>query len=349
MKKWLCIALALVLCVLPLAGCGAQAEKEELIVYTWTGYIPDDVIQAFEEETGINVIYNSFETNEEMLAKLENTNGGEYDLVLASDYIIKLAGDKGLIGELDKEQIPNLKNIDPLYQGFFYDPENKLTVPYAPGIPLIVYDPSRVSCEITGYSSLWDPSLKDSIAVMDSTRVINGFALKTLGESFNTEDLDKIRQAGDKLLTLAPNIRLLSVDQTHEYLLNEEVSVALLFTSQVALALQGNPNLKVVYPTEGLGFGVDAMFVPSQAPNADNAYAFLNYILDGKVGAHISEQILYLCPNQAAYEFLPEAFADSLKITGSDIPNGEFIMDVSADAAELHNQIYTAFKAACGQ
>jgi len=346
-KKLLVVLAALLLAVLPLAGC--SAKQEELILYTWADYIPDNVIQGFEEETGIKVIYNNFETNEEMLAKLENAKGGEYDLVLASDYIIKIAADEGLIRELDKSKIANIGNIDPIYTGFFYDPENQYTVPYAPGIPLIVYNPEAVTCEITGYESLWDPSLADSVGIMDTQRVVTGITLKTLGESFNTENLDAIREAGEKLLELAPNIRILSQDQTHTYLLSGEIDVAFLFTSQVAEALIENPNLKVCYPEEGLGFGVDAMFIPKDAPNAEAAHKFLDYVLKGEVGADISSQIYYLCPNQAAYEYLPEEFQASLKIDASDITSGEFIMDVSPEAAALHDEIYTAFKAECSK
>ena len=330
-------------------AASASEKKEnagELNIYTWAEYVPQDVIDQFEKETGIRVNYTNFEANEEMLAKLETSKGGEYDVIIASDYIIKIAADEGLVKEIDKEKVPNYSNIDPIFQNFFYDPDNSLTVPYGPGIPLLVYDPSAVTCEITGYGSLWDPSLKDSLALMDSERVVMGMALKTMGESFNTEDLDVIQAAGDKLMELAPNVRVLSQNQTQDFLLSGEVSAAFLFTSQVVLALNQNPELKVVYPEEGLGFGVDAAFIPSQAPNSDNAHAFLNFILDGEVGANVSQQTYYLCPNKASYEFLPEEFQKSLVISTDDVPNGEFIQDVSPEATALHEELWTKFKAA---
>lgn len=331
------------------AAQGAAEENPsgggELNIYTWAEYVPQSVIDRFEEETGIRVNYTNFEANEEMLAKLETSGGGDYDIVIASDYIIKIAADEGLVKEIDKEKVPNYENIDPVFQNFFYDPENTLTVPYGPGIPLLVYDPAMVDCEITGYESLWDPSLEDSVALMDSERVVMGMALKTMGESFNTEDLDVIRAAGDKLMELAPNVRVLSQNQTQDYLLSGEVNAAFLFTSQVVLALAENPDLEVVYPKEGLGFGVDAAFIPAKAPNSDNAHAFLNFILDGEVGAEVSQQTYYLCPNKAAYEFLPEEFQKSLVISTDDIPNGEFIQDVGAEATALHEEIWTEFKA----
>lgn len=330
-----------------LQGCTSKETAKdggELNIYTWAEYVPQDVIDSFEQETGIRVNYTNFESNEEMLAKLETGKGGEYDIVIASDYIIKIAAEEGLVKEIDKEKVPNFKNIDPVFQNFFYDPDNKLSVPYGPGIPLIVYNPETVTAKITGYESLWDPSLEDSVALMDSERVVMGMVLKTMGQSFNTEDLDVIREAGEKLKELAPNIRVLSQNQTQDFLLSGEVSAAYLFTSQVVLALQQNPDLEVVYPKEGLGFGVDAAFIPAQAPNSDNAHAFLNYILDGEVGAKISKQTYYLCPNQAAYEFLPEEFQKSLIISAEDIPEGEFIQDIGSEAMSLHEEMWTEFK-----
>lgn len=344
-KKPFALLLAAALSLSLLSGCGGSA-KQELNIYTWEDYIPDNVVADFEEATGIRINYTNFESNEQMLSVLENADGGDYDLILASDYIIDIAIQEGLVGKIDKEKVPNIANIDPLYQGFFYDENDEYTIPYAPGIPLIVYDPARVSIDITGYESLWDPSLEDSVGIMDTERVVTGIALKTMGESFNTEDPETIRQAGERLLDLAPNVRVLSNDQTQDYLLSGDVSVAFLFTSQVVLALQGNPDLKVVYPKEGLGFGCDALFVPINAPHADNAYRFLDYILQGEVGADISTQVWYLCPNKAAYEHLPEDFQDSLIISADQIPEGEFIMNVGSDALSVHDEVYTAFKAA---
>lgn len=344
MKKTLAVLMLAVIAVMQLAGCSKPNGKGEVNLYTWASYVPDSVIEKFEQETGIKVNYSNFETNEEMLSKLQTAKGGDYDVIIASDYIIKLASDEELIKEIDQSKMPNFTNIDPIYQGFFYDPAGTKTVPYGPGIPLIVYNPNLVETEITGYESLWDPSLKGSLALMENERVIMGMVLKMMGESFNTEDLSVIQTAGDKLMTLADNVRLLSVDQTQDYLLSEEASVAFLYTSQVLKAVQGNPDLKVVYPKEGIGFGVDAAFIPVNAPNSDNAHALLNFILDGKIGAEISMEVQYLCPNKAAYEYLPEEYQKSLIATPDAFEKGEFITDIGADASELHNELWTEFR-----
>lgn len=143
----------------PSTNNGAEGKTDEekvLNIFTWATYFPDDILKSFTEETGIAINYSNFSTNEEMLSKLETVQGGEYDIVLASDYIVKMAIDKGLVKKLDKAQIPNYDNLDPSYLGNYFDPDNEYTVPYGVGTPLIVYDPSRVDVEIKGYADLWN-------------------------------------------------------------------------------------------------------------------------------------------------------------------------------------------------
>ena len=135
-----------------------------------------------------------------------------------------------------------------------------------------------------------------------------------------------------------------SQNQTQDFLLSGEVSAEIFIHFPGCAGIAQNPDLEVVYPKEGLGFGVDAAFIPAQAPNSDNAHAFLNYILDGQSRGKDSQQTYYLCPNQAAYEFLPEEFQKSLIISAEDIPEGEFIQDIGSEAMSLHEEMWTEFK-----
>ena len=313
------------------------------MLYTWEDMFPREVLINFEQRTGTTVVYSNFDYDETMLEKLAAAGGGDYDVVIADDYIIEQAVADGLVGELDKGAIPNFGNINPLYQGQFYDPEDKYTVPYGCGIPLIVYDPEQVDFEITGYNDLWDPALRDAVAITANYRVINGITLLSMGKSMNEEDLDVIAQAGDLLLQLAPNIRLIQDDNTQDALLNGEAAAAFLYTSQVAAALQENPELKVVYPREGLGFGIMAAFVPVNAPNAQAAYAFLDYLLEPEVSKACFEYINYVNTNAAA-----DAIVDPALVAPADAADGEFIMNVSEEANDAYNRNWTAFKAACG-
>lgn len=327
-----------------------KAEKssgtKELNLYTWDGMFPQEVLDGFEEETGIRIYYSNFDYDEDMLAKLEETKGGDYDVVIADDYIIELAVQEGLVQPLDKVSMENFDTINPLFQGQFYDRENSYTVPYGAGIPLIIYNPALVDFEIKGYEDLWNPALKDNLAVIGNYRVINGIALKTLGASFNTEDLDMIQKAGDKLLKLAPNIRLISDSNTQDYMISEEVAAAFLYTSQINEALKNREDFKVVFPEEGLGFGIMAGFIPSKAPNPDAAHAFLDYILRPEIAAKCIEHIGYYCTNKAAEEFIPEELKERLVVPDS-VTEGEIVQNISLEAEDLHGEIWTRFKNAC--
>lgn len=341
-KKLLTFGLA-ALAAVSMSMC-ASADEGEMVLFTWEGMFPQEVLDNFTEQTGIKIIYSNFDTDETMLEKLAQAEGGDYDLVIADDYIIEQAVKEGLVSEINKDIVTNFGNINPLYQGQFYDPEDKYTVPYGAGIPLIVYDPELVDFEIKGYNDLWNPELEDSVALTANYRVINGITLLSMGKSMNEEDVSVIEEAGQKLQELAPNIRLIQDDNTQNSLLNGEASAAFLYTSQVTAVMAENPDLQVVYPEEGLGFGIMGAFVPSQAPNADAANQFLNYILEPEVSKQCMEYIGYYNTTGAADDIV-----DPSLVVPDSVTKGEIIQNVSAEADEAYNKNWTEFKAACGQ
>ena len=330
--------LAVVMCALmagtAFTGFKDAGDDKELVLFTWEGMFPQEVLDDFEKETGVKVVYSNFDTDETMLEKLSMAKGGDYDIVIADDYILETAIQEGLAEKLDKDSLENIKNINPLYQGQFYDPDDEYTVPYGAGIPLIVYDPEQVDIDIKGYKDLWDPSLEDSIALTANYRVINGITQLSMGESMNEEDVDVIKKTGEKLLELAPNVRLIQDDNTQNALLNGEASVAFLYTSQVTAALAENPDLKVVYPEEGLGFGIMGMFIPSEAPDKDAAYSFMDYIMQPEVAAKCTDYIGYYSTNKAADELVNPDL-----VVPDDVTKGEIVQNVSQDADAQYQKI----------
>lgn len=372
MKKLMTVLLALALAAGTLAGCGggsnsgssapapssggsgaqpssaAPAAGGTLNLYTWQGMFPQEVLDGFTQETGISINYANFDTDENMLARLEAAGGGDYDLVIADDYIIQTVIAEGLAQKLDKGKLSGYGNINPVFQGQFYDPTDEYTVPYGSGVQTIVYDPDLVAKEITGYADLWDESLKDNLAVIGNYRVVNGMALKVMGESYNTEDIATIEAAGKKMLELAPNIRLIKNDNLQDDLLSGEVGAAVMYTSQVTLAMLTDPTLKVVYPTEGIGFGIIGCFVPSKAPNADAAHAFLDYMLRPEVSAQCFEYMGYYCTNKAAESLINPDYQPFL-ILPENIGETEMIQPIAAAAEEAHNKAWTEFRTATGQ
>ena len=341
MKKLVVCALCAAM-VIPAVSVSVSADSKELVLYTWENMFPQEVLDGFEEETGIKVVYSNFDTDENMLEKLSMAKGGDYDVVVADDYIIETAIQEGLVEKLDTSKLSGWDNINPLYQGQFYDPNDEYTAPYGAGIPLIVYDPDMVDIDIKGYKDLWDPSLEDSIAIIGAYRVICGITQLSMGESMNEDDVDVIAKTGEKLQELAPNIRLIQDDNTQNALLNGEASVAFLYTSQVTQALKDNPDLKVVYPEEGLGFGILGTFIPSEAPNAEAANEFINYLLQPEVTAKCINSVGYYNTNKAADDLVDENL-----VVPDDVTKGESIENVSQEAEQEYNKIWTEFKAAC--
>ncbi|NLV57564.1 MAG: spermidine/putrescine ABC transporter substrate-binding protein [Clostridiales bacterium] len=341
MKKIVALLVALLL----LPGVSLAEGSKMLNLFTWETYIDDEVIANFEAETGIDVVYSPAETNDDMMLKMSQSGGEGYDLVLASDYALQIMQKAGLLQPLDKNKLPNYGNLDPAFLSQYYDPANEYVIPYMAGTPLIVYDPAKVDVEITGYEDLWNPALEDSIVMIDDARNVLGITLKTMGKSFNETDPQVLAQAKEKLMPLFANIRVFDYNTPYTSIINGEVSVAYMFTPQVYYTLLERPDLKVVYPKEGLGFGIDGLVLSAKSANVDNAHLFLDYLMRPEVAAHNALTQTYMNVNKAANDFLPEEYLNNPVVyVPSDLLAGaEFIQDIGETETTMQ-EIYTAFK-----
>ncbi len=344
-KRILSYVLLLALCLSPIGPQAVAEEAKELNLLTWEGYIDAEIIAAFTAETGIKVNFLPMASNEEMLLKLDQSSGGEYDLVIASDYALSILRKAELLQPLDRTKLSNYGNLDPAYLSHFYDPDNEYVIPYTAGTPLIVYDPALVDIDITGYADLWNPALADSIAIMDDARNVVGITLKVLGYSFNETDPAILELAKEKLMELYPNIRVFDYDNAYAAVVSGEASVGYMFSSQVCWALAERPDLKVVYPKEGMGFGIDGAVIPAGAPHPDNAHIFLDYLLRADVAAHNAEAQQFMNPNMAANALLSPEYLNNpaLYIPSEILGKTEFIQDVG-DTETLFQEIYNDFK-----
>jgi spermidine/putrescine-binding protein len=330
-----------------LTGMSLAAQNRRLILYTWEDMFPQDILDGFTRSTGIEVVYKTFEFNEDMLMELEITEGGGYDLVIADDYIIEFVIYEGLARKLDKSRMANFSNINPLYQYQFYDPENEYTVPYGAGVQSIVYDPVAVGKEIKGFGDLWDSSLRDRLGITANYRVINGMALKTLGKSYNTENVGDIQAAGVKLNELVPNIRVFRDVDMDKALASGEIAAAVMYTGEATRLLVSDFRFKEVFPQEGVAFGIQAAFIPKEAPNAGGAYAFLDYIMDPRRGARCFEYNGYYCTFSGSQPFISPAYRDRLILP--PLRDIEMIENIGRDAENAHFLAWKSFKAALKQ
>ncbi|MDR2551972.1 MAG: spermidine/putrescine ABC transporter substrate-binding protein [Treponema sp.] len=323
---------------------GIFAQNRQLLIYTWEGMFPQEIIDGFTKETGVTVKFEHFGDNEEMLEQLRFTRGGEFDIIISDDYITETAIAEGLVQKLDKSLLTNFNNINPFCQYQFYDPRDEYTVPYGAGVQTIVYDPAKVNFEIRGIADLWDDSLKNRVGITGNPRVINGMVLKTLGKDLNEEDIMDIRAAGKRLIALIPNIRVIKDMGLEDELVSGNISAALMYTDQVMKSKIKKPDLKVVFPREGVGFGIMPAFIPSRAPNAAAAHRFLNYILDPRRGARCFEYMGYYCTFSASEQYIDPKLREFLILP--KLGNFEMVWNLSEEAEDEHVRVWQEFTAA---
>lgn len=351
MKKKIAILMACVLVFTSITACGSQPKEERVLnVYSWDQVYPQEVLDDFKAETGITVNFSAFDSNETMLSKLEASKGADYDLVCADDYILEPISKKGLAQEIDTKKLSNYGNLNPKFQGQYFDPDNKYTVPYSAGIQTIIYDPEKVPFEIKSFNDLLDPRLKDSIGMNNNMLIMMGLALIADGNSVASENPDEIAAAGQKLIDMAPNIHAIKDSGLEEDLVAGEISVGLLYTNQNYLALQSNPKLKVVLPEEGVGFGTMVQFVPSKAENVDEAYEFMNYLLRPEVAKKCTQLVANYSVNKEADKLFSKEEKASLTVPEDlDQSKMQAMTSFSEEAMNQRSELWTKFKNATGK
>jgi len=337
--------IALLLALLMFVPAFATAEEKVLNILSWEGYVDADTLANFEAETGIKVIWSPMDSIDSMLLKVTQGGGSDYDLILSSDYSLDILRQEGYLQKLDHGKLSNYSNLNPSFLNQKYDPQNEYVIPYVAGATLIVYDPTIVPFEIKGYSDLWNEELAGSIAVLENARVLCGMVLKAMGKSMNETDPAILAEMKEKLLPLYQNIYSFGDQETYTTLVSGETSVAYTYAAFAQLLLQDRPDLKVVYPEEGLGFGIDGFVIPDGAKNTDNAHVFLDYLMRPEIAAHNAEYQGYMCVNKAAEPYLSKAFLDSpaMNIPDEILLTAEFVESVGASETTFQ-EIYTAFK-----
>lgn len=311
MKNFLALVLAGALPAALLTGCGGSSDKTasagEVVVYNWGEYLDPDVIDAFEKETGIKVVYDEFETNEIMYPKIE-TGAVAYDVVCPSDYMIQKMIDNDLLQELNKDNIPNLENIDEEYMKWSeeFDPGNKYSVPYCWGTVGILYNKTMVDGEIDSWDVLWDEKYKDNILMQDSVRDAMMVSLKRLGYSLNTKEESEVAEASEALIQQKPLVQAYVIDQVRDKMIGNEAAIGVIYSGEAIYTQRENPDLEYVIPKEGSNLWIDSWVIPKNAKNKENAEIFINYMCDPEVALKNFEYITYSTPNKAARELIED-------------------------------------------
>ena len=333
-------------------------HSDELYVYNWGEYIDESVITQFEEETGIKVTYDMFETNEEMYPIIE-AGAVQYDVVCPSDYMIQKMVENDLLLELNLENIPNLEYIDETYleKSQSFDPQNKYSVPYTWGTVGIIYNVQRLE-ELgieppTKWSDLWDPRYAGEILMQDSVRDAFMVALKMQGNSLNSTDAAELEEAKNLLLDQKPLVQAYVVDQVRDKMLNGEAAVGVIYSGELlylqeeAELLELDYELKYVIPEEGSNVWIDAWVIPYNANNKENAEKWIDFLCRPDIALKNFEYITYATPNAGAFELLDEETQNNKSVFPDDelLENCEVYQYLGTEADDLYSTLWKEIKA----
>lgn len=333
-----------------LAGCGQSdsAVNGEVIVYNWGEYIDPETITMFEEETGIKVVYDEFETNEIMYPKVE-AGATAYDVICPSDYMIQKMIHNDLLAEINFDNIPNIKNIGRQYfeQSKEFDPENKYSVPYCFGTVGILYNKTMVTEPIDSWSVLWDEAYADNILMQDSVRDAFMVALKRNGASMNTLDQTELETAKNALIEQKPLIQAYVIDQVRDKMIGGEAAIGVIYSGEAIYTKRENEDLEYVIPGEGTNVWIDSWVIPKNAPNKENAEAFINFMCREDIALLNFEYITYSTPNDAARELIEDDDIKNSEIAFPDLSQYDHLETfqyLGAEGEALYNSLWKEVK-----
>ena len=347
-KRILSVLLAGCMAAALLAGCGGKsssAENGELNLFIWTEYVPDAVIEKFEKDYGIKVNVTTFSSNEDMLAKVKSESEGTYDIVQPSDYMVESMAAQGLLEELDQSALTNLGNIGSQYLNADYDPGNVYSVPYQGGVAAIGVNTSKITDDITSYDDLFKSDYKNSLVVLDDYRATIGMVERSMGLSVNETDASKLAEVKDKLLSLKDNIKVYDSDSPKSQLISGECTLAYCWSAEIALAMEDNPDIKIVYPSEGAFKFIDNWAIAKGAKNYDNAMKFINFMCDQEVAGMVMEEFPYLNCNQTAIEANADyASSEAKNVPAEVFEAGERDKVLDNDTIAIYDNMWTELK-----
>lgn len=286
-----------------LTGCGGTDSKKVLNVYNVGDYIDENIITLFEEKTGIDVQYETYDTNEMMYQKVKS-GSTNYDLIFPSDYMVEKMKSEGLLQKIDFKNIPNMKYIDKSFLNPIYDETNEYSVPYMWGTFGILYNKKMVKEPVDSWNILWNPKYKGNIMMFDSVRDTMGISLKRLGYSMNTTNPKEINEAMKELMKQKDLVLAYVNDEGKDRLLGEEVAMGIAYSGDAVTLMEENPNLAYAIPKEGTNKWVDAMAIPKSVQNKKEAEMFINFLLDPEIAKMNAEYIGYSTPNEGALKLL---------------------------------------------
>lgn len=322
----------------------AEAKKErKLYVYNWTEYITTDLLNKFEKQTGIKVVYSTYESNEEMYAKLKinQSSAQPYDIVVPSNHYSKRLIVEGLVKPLDKALI-HFENVNEGVLGKNFDPNNEFSVPYTYGFTTIGINKSFApNLEIKSWADLWKPAYNDLMLLRDQRDVFS-MALKSLGKDPNTKNEEDIKAAYEKLKSLVSKVRTYNSDAPEVPFVNNEVMTGMTWSGSMFRGWLDDKNISVVWPEEGAIEFIDSFMIPKGSQNTEEAIQFINFMLEPENAAEIVKNLGWSVPNNKIAPYLPAEWANNIILfpPKEALEKATLTEDVGDAALELYNKYW---------
>lgn len=331
--------------VLMLTGCADKEEDRTLNILNWSSYIPSSVIINFEKETGIDVNYGTYSSNEELLAKVSVAKEGTYDLIFPSDYMIEIMINRNLIEEIDKSKLKNIDNLKKKYLKLEYDRNNNYSLPFIAASTVISVNRDIIHDEIKSYNDLLNPKYKNEIVLIDDQRIIIGMALLANGYDMNSVNGQELEVAKEWLIQLKDNLKAYDSDSPKNFLISEEASIAVLWNAEGAIASMEKDNIENIFPKEGVAISIDNFAIPKGAKNKEELYEFIDYILRPDVMMEIISAYPYKNVNRLTDDLLDN---DYLWNVAANIPDhimndGYFVKNIGENV-KLYDKIWALIK-----
>ncbi|MEG0733304.1 MAG: ABC transporter substrate-binding protein [Vagococcus sp.] len=353
MKKLNSLLIGILVIILCLTFTAFRLEKksgaagsEIVTIYNWGDYIDPSLLKEFEKEYGYKVIYETFDSNEAMITKIQQ-GGTAYDIAIPSEYMIQKMMKQDLLLKLDHSKIKGLENIDPRFLDIDFDAGNQYSVPYFWGTLGIIYNDKFIKeKDMQHWDDLWRPDLKNNVMLIDGAREVMGLALNSDGNSLNSKKESELIKASAKLTNLTGNVKAIVADEIKMYMINEESAAAVSFSGEASEMLDKNEHLHYVIPEEGSNLWFDNIVIPKTAKNTKGAYDFINFMLKPENAAKNAEYIGYSTPNKKAINLLPKDITEDEQFYPDEeiMKNLEVYEDLGSNYLEVYNDRFLEFK-----
>lgn len=349
MKKKLIFILCSITAAALFSGCGSKKSENTLTILNYGKYIEPEVIEMFEEETGIKVDYEEYITPENMYTKYK-AGAIDYDLICTSDYMVEKLINEGQVLEMNYDNIPLAQNLDKTYFDFSksFDPENKYSLPYFFGTVGILYNKEMVDeSKVDSWDILWDKDYDGQIIMPDSVRDAFMVALKRLGYSLNTADETELREAQQLLLDQKSMIYSYLVDEAQDEMIAENAAMAVVYSGEAGFAMEFNENLAFSVPKEGSNMWIDSWFIPKTCTNQENAEKFLNFLCREDIAMLNFDYVYYATPNTKVVEQLDTELQENTTIFPPKeiLDNCEVLKSLDDDTTTLYSELWLELKA----